>query len=98
MNPNKEYVKQLADRQKRDFNFWSWLLRVVTLCAAFVVLILYLLDHNGPTDPYEESSIFEEALFGEDESDSPETKASSPNSKSKKGRPDIKIPAFRASE
>lgn len=69
MDPNREHLKQVVDKNRSEFSFWGWVLRLVSLCVAFGLVIYYLANNNGPTDPYEDSSLFEEALFGDDEED-----------------------------
>lgn len=106
MDPNREHLKKLVDKNhKRDFSFWGWVLRLVTLCISFGFIIYYLANNNGPVDPYEESSLFEEALFGEDEGEGPEEGDGANDHKDSEGaspegskRPDMQIPVFRSGE
>lgn len=103
MDPNREHLKKLVDKNhKRDFSFWGWVLRLVSLCIAFGSIIYYLANNNGPVDPYEESSLFEEALFSEEESgeqlDEGKTPEDSKFESEAAQRPDIQIPVFRSGE
>ena len=102
MDPNREHLKKIVDKHHRDFSFWAWVLRVITLCLAFGSIIYYLANNNGPHDPYEESSLIEEVFFG-DEDDEENARAEDKGSQNNEGtdkekRPDMQIPVFRSGE
>lgn len=83
-NLAKEQFEKIKERHKKDFNVWSWLLRVLTMSVALAFIIIYLRDHSQKKNQMGSTS-------------NQQTEAEKVESQGAK-RPEVTIPVFRSKQ